>query len=210
MFSSSEMQADNLVVTNWAAPGVALNTQSNSDKLQAEGDKAHVRAKRDDEITRKAGTKGVTSHEDPDQHWYNKYLTPVAVISGLYQTGVDVAHNGTKVIKEDLKQTGLNAYESTPLSVAYGLGAKGDVAAANAEIEEDVKDPSLVQDLKNLTHTVVTNTKEAANKGLSGIGTSIWDTYKGELEVLGLRLAEGGIIILVVLLGTLYVYKKVF
>lgn len=210
MFSSSEMQADNLVVTNFNAPGVVLNTAANSDKLQEQGDAAHVRAKRDDEITRKEGTQGVTSHYDPDQHWYNKYLTPVAVISGLYQTGVDVAHNGTKVIKTDLKQVGLNAYESTPLSVAYGLGAKGDVEAANKELEDDVKDPSLITDAKNLFNTVVTNTKDAANKGISGISTSIWDTYKGELETLGLKLAEGGLILLIVALGSLYIYKKVF
>lgn len=210
MFSSSDMQADNLVVTHFPALGVDLNTQANSDKLQAQGDAAHVRAKRDDDIQRKKGTHGVTTHEDPDQHWYNKYLTPVAVISGLYETGKDAYANGTKVIKTDLKQVGLNAYESTPLSVAYGLGTHGDVAEANKGIEDAVKDPSLVQDVKNLGHLVVNDVKGAAEQGVSGITHNIWDTYKGEIEAIGLRIAEGGIILLVVLLGTLYVYKKVF
>lgn len=206
MFSSSEMQADNLVITNFAAKGVDLNTHANSDALQAEGNVAHSIKKRDDDANRKGG---VTTHED-QQHWYNKWLTPITIANGLYQTGVDVAHNGTKVIGDDLKQVGLNAYESTPLSVAYGLGTKGNVDEANKGIENAVSDPSLIQDGKNLIQTVINDGKDAANKGLGGITNSIWDTYKGELEVLGLRLAEGGLIILVVLLGTLYVYKKVF
>jgi len=47
MFSSSEMQADNLVITNFAAKGVDLNTHANSDALQAEGNVAHSIKKRD-------------------------------------------------------------------------------------------------------------------------------------------------------------------